>query len=81
MPEGAALFRPTYMGIGGGVVFGGALHQPENPLPKIKNVGWKSAAPSTNAKALNGPKILPKQTMPTYQKKHNFSSNIFVYMW
>jgi len=89
MPEGAALFRPTYMGIGGGVVFGrqrrkalrfsglhvwvsvvvwclvgnagrrcafpaymygyrrwcvwwGELYQPKNPLPKIKNVGWKS---------------------------------------
>jgi len=41
-PEGAALFRPTYLGICGGLMFGGALYQPKNRLPIIKLVGWKS---------------------------------------
>jgi len=97
-PEGASLFRPTYVGIGGGVVFGwqrrkalrfsglhiwvsvvvwylvGALYQPKNPLPTIKNVGWKSRR--------RLPPI-PKRSIPpgACQKTQSISANVFVYPW
>ncbi len=42
-PEGAALFRPTYLGICGGLMFGVDCVLPAHESPKnIKNVGWKS---------------------------------------
>jgi len=42
-PEGASLFRPTYLGICGGLMFGVDCALPAHKFPKnIKNVGWKS---------------------------------------
>jgi len=42
-PEGASLFRPTYLGICGGLMFGVDCVLPAHDSPKnIKNVGWKS---------------------------------------
>jgi len=126
-PEGAALFRPTCMGIGGGVVFGwqcrkalrfSGLHiwvsvvvwclvgnagrrfafpayifgylrwfdvwrglrftSPRIPQEYQKRRVEKPQAPSTNAKALNTLRKLPKQTLPTYRKTHNLSATVFV---
>jgi len=54
-PEGASLFRPICVGIGGGVVFGGgALYQPEKShTNNQKRRVEKPQAPSTNTKMFN----------------------------